>query len=65
MGGFGVEFRGMLVWFSSLSSPTCSIGLVCIDNASRERDAEGFRLGLLRFLTRLSVLLNIIAVLRS
>lgn len=41
------------------------MGAVCIDRASRDRDADWFRLGLLRFLTRLSVLLNICAVLRS
>lgn len=41
------------------------MGSVCIDRASRDRDADWFRLGLLRFLTRLSVLLNICAVLRS
>lgn len=57
--------RGVLVWFSSFSSLSCSIGPVCIESPSREREAEGFRLGLLRFLTRLSVLLNIAAVFRS
>lgn len=53
------------MWFSSLSSASCSMGHVCNDRPSRDRDAAAFRLGLLRFLTRLSVLLNICAVLRS
>lgn len=57
--------RGVLVWFSSFSSLSCSMVLVCIDRPSREREAAGFRLGLLRFLTRLSVLLNMAAVFRS
>lgn len=63
--GCGDEMRGVLKWFSSFSSLSCSIGPVCSDSPSREREAEGFRLGLLRFLTRLSVLLNIAAVFRS
>lgn len=41
------------------------MGLVWMASASRECDAAWFRLGLLRFLTRLSVRLNMVAVLRS
>lgn len=57
--------RRVLVWFSSFPSLSCSMVPVCIDSPSREREAAGFRLGLLRFLTRLSVLLNMAAVFRS
>lgn len=56
---------GLLIWFSSFSSLSCSMVPVCIESPSRECEAAGFRLGLLRFLTRLSVLLNMAAVLRS
>lgn len=63
--GCGVEMRGVLVWFSSFPSLSCSMVPVCMPSPSREREATGFRLGLLRFLTRLSVLLNMPAVFRS